>query len=330
MVKKDFFMQKNRGLLHAYIFNQDGYSKVSWKEIGQWSAKEGVLWIHLDYTVKSAQKWLIKESGLDSIQSHRMIANETRPRATLFSNGFLVSLRGVNLNPEESPDDMVSIRIWIEKNRIITTQRRNLLSIKDMKESIEIGQGPKESFDFFYMLSNRLLDRIGDFVDDIDAQVDRLEEAVMTAENHQLRPKIADIRRQAISIKRYLAPQREAFYQLQSEQSSLINQYERMLIRESTDRIVRYIEDLDESRERAMVTQEELSSKLSEQLDRKIYILSVVTVLFLPLSFITGLLGINVEGIPWAKSQWGFFIVCSALAVIFFTLMYLLRRYKWI
>lgn len=323
-------MAKNKGLLHAYALDKGSYKKLSWRGIDEWSPEQGLLWIHLDFTIKSAQNWLIKHSGLSRIQSQRMIAEETRPRASIFSNGFLVSLRGVNLNPGQDPEDMVSIRVWIEKHRIITTQRRNLISIKDIKEAIESGNGPRTTFNFFNMLSNRLLDRIGDIVDDIDSQVDTLEEDVISAESHYLRPKIADLRRQSISIKRYLAPQREAFYRLQSEKSELIDDVGRMLIHESNDRIVRYIEDLDESRERAAVTQEELTSRLSEQMDKRIYILSVAAVLFLPLSFITGLLGINVEGIPGSKSQWGFIIVCSILTVILIGFFWLLKRYKWI
>ena len=93
---------------------------------------------------------------------------------------------------------------------------------------------------------------------------------------------------------------------------------------------MKYIEDLDSARERAAVTQEELSSRLSEQMDKRMYLLSVVAVIFLPLTFLTGLLGINVEGIPGAKHEWAFFIVCSVLVGFLILMFSFFRHKRWV
>ncbi|MFC1356909.1 MAG: hypothetical protein G8D58_09745 [gamma proteobacterium symbiont of Phacoides pectinatus] len=71
-------------------------------------------------------------------------------------------------------------------------------------------------------------------------------------------------------------------------------------MREIADHTLLFLEDLDAARERASVTQEELLHHLSEQAERRMFLLAVITTVFLPLSFVTGLLGINVGGIPGA------------------------------
>jgi zinc transporter len=139
-----------------------------------------------------------------------LLADESRPRVTEFDNGLLVALRGVNLNPGAEPEDMVSLRIWAEKNRIITTRRRKLLSVADIYSALEKGKGPRTSGEFLENVADRLMSRMGGVIDELEEKVAELEEAVLTRESHELRPKLASIRRDAIYLRRYMAPQREA------------------------------------------------------------------------------------------------------------------------
>ena len=102
-----------------------------------------------------------------------------------------------------------------------------------------------------------------------------------------------------------------------------------MRIREVSDRLIRNIEDLDAVRERAAVTQEELLSRLSDQMNTRMYVLSVVAAIFLPLGFLTGLLGINVGGIPGTENPWAFLIFLLFIIVIFVGQMLWFRSKKW-
>lgn len=324
-------MPRDESLIMAYLLDgEGGGQKIGWDEIKQWSPGQGILWIHLNYTVRRAAQWLIKDSGLDKFVVKAMVAEESRPRSVVAAKGLLICLRGVNSNPGQDPEDMVSIRTWIDEHCIITTRKRHLLSIDDIRDAIEGGTGPKTPAEFLRLLSDRLLDRMSNVIESISDQVDELEEEVLTAESHLLRSKIADLRRQSISIKRYLAPQREALSKLYHENISLLSQTDQLHFREANDRVMRYIEDLDSARERAGITHEELSSRLSEQMDKRMYLLSVVAVIFLPLSFITGLLGVNVGGIPGANDPTAFLIVSSGLLLILLSMLWWLRRKQWI
>lgn len=323
-------MDTNNGLIAAYILDgQGGGQAIGWDEIKTWSEDDGILWVHLDYTIADGDKWLREESGLDELVVSALTSDDPRPRSAVMKDGLLVMLRGVNLNPGADPEDMVSIRLWINGNRVISTRRRKLLSAVALQHAIEQGHGPTTTGDFLVDLSSLLVERMADVVDGIENKADLLEEQVLTVQSHQLRPKISELRREAISLRRYLAPQREAMTRLYNERVPWMNDMDRMRLREVADSTMRYIEDLDAARERAIVIQEELMSQISEQMDKRMYVLSIVAAIFLPLGFLTGLLGINVGGIPGAEYKASFYIFCGILVSVSFFQILIFKKLKW-
>ena len=174
------------------------------------------------------------------------------------------------------------------------------------------------------------MERMRHVIDDLEDAVADVEDQVLTSESHQLRTELAAMRRQAISLRRYLAPQREALSRLLTEKIAWLDESDRIRLREVYDQLTRHIEDLDEARDRAAVTQEQLINSLSEQMNNKMYILSIVAAIFLPLGFLTGLLGINVGGIPGADSKLGFTVfVLLLLGVVAFQI-WLFKKKKWL
>jgi zinc transporter len=244
-------------------------------------------------------------------------------------NGLLLTLRGINPNPGTDPEDMVAVRLWSDGRRIITTRRRRLSAAAEISVELDNGRGPRDASEFVESLTDKMVQRMSDVIDDIGDEVDDLEEKVLTMESHELRPIIAEMRRNAIGLRRYLAPQREAVSRLYSEKLDWLSEMDRSRLRESADRTTRYIEDLDMARERAVVVQEELSSRLSEKMDRTMYILSIVAAIFLPLGFLTGLLGVNIGGIPGAEDQNSFLIFNLLLVCIVMLQLWLFRFKKW-
>jgi zinc transporter len=306
-----------------------GGEKLDWEQVKQWVPDNGVLWIHLEYSDPVVHEWVLNESGLDDVTAESLLAEETRPRSMLTANGLLLTLRGINPNPEADPEDMVAVRLWTDGKRIITTRRRRLQVAADLNQAIEKGIGPLNAGEFVESLTDRMVERMADVVDNISDEVDDLEEQVLTLESYELRPKIAELRRHAIGLRRYLAPQREAVSRLFNEKVEWLSDMDRLRLRESADRTTRFLEDLDLIRERAIVVQEELSSRLSEKMDRTMYILSIVAAIFLPLGFLTGLLGINVGGIPGAEYSGSFLIFSVFLILVVGVQIWLFKVKNW-
>ena len=316
------------GLTKAYLLGSPARI-LSPRESLEWRPGDGVLWLHLDYSDPEMTRWVREDSGVDDVVAEAILAPETRPRCLVHGNGLLVMLRGVNLNPGADPEDMVSVRIWIAGDRIISSGLRKLISIDDLCQEIEQGTGPASQGEFLVRLGELMADRIGDVVNDVDDVVDSLESELLTAEHHELRYALSKVRRQIVALRRYLAPQRDALARLVSERSSFIDDLVRMQLRELTDRMTRYIEDLDEARDRASVTHEELLNRLAELTNRRMYLLTMIAAIFLPLSFVTGLLGINVGGIPGTNNSRGFLVVVGLLAVISAAQWIYFRWRKW-
>ena len=101
-------------------------------------------------------------------------------------------------------------------------------------------------------------------------------------------------------------------------------------LREQTDRTTRYVEDLDLTRERAMLLQEELRSRIAEQQNQRMYVLSLVTAIFLPLSFLTGVFGMNVMGLPGVENPWGFVWVAGSMLILALVAALWMRRKQWL
>ena len=324
-------MTEENGLVAAYLLDGRGGGKqIQWNDVKNWTSDTGTIWIHLDYTHPDASKWLEEDSGLDPALIAAFTAEETRPRSVVSNGGLLVILRGVNLNPASDPEDMVSIRMWLDEHRIITTRHRRVKAIDAMRESIEAGNGPSTSSEFLVELADDLTTRIGTVLSELDDGVDALEDEVLVGESYELRAKIGALRRETISLRRYLAPQRDAVARLQNERVSWLDEICRVHLREIADRTTRYVEDLDSARDRAAVTQDELNSRLSERMNKTMYVLSIVAGIFLPLGLLTGLLGINVGGIPGSDNPHAFLAVCALLVVLALALGAFFRFRRWI
>ncbi|GAA5136472.1 zinc transporter ZntB [Thalassotalea piscium] len=286
-------------------------------------------WLHFDYTQDITKEWFENQSGLNPSVIAALLNEETRPRATPLHEGVLISLRGVNLAPDSNPEDMVSIRLWVTKERIISTRCRTLLSTRDMAEDLEQGCGATTPAEFTVILTDRLIERMTDTINDIEDKVSEIEESILTSSNYALRNDIADLRRQIISLRRYLSPQREAMLQLLSEKVSIFSIEEKIQLRETTDHLTRFVEDLDSIKDRAAVTQEEINNRLAEQMNNRMYVLSIVAAIFLPLGFLTGLLGINVGGIPGAENTDAFLIFIGMLVIVVAVQVYIFKKKKW-
>ncbi len=323
-------MSMENGLIYSYILKNGSGQRLDWEQVGKWNPAQGVLWLHLDYANERVQQWLAEESGMDSVTCEALVSEETRPRILSSSDALLLILRGVNCNPGADPEDMVSLRMWFDENRIISMRHRRVRAIEDIHKSIENGKGPESPSDFLAMVANKLVDRIGDVISEIDDRADELEELILTEESYELRPKLANLRRQTISMRRYISPQRDVLARLQSERISWLGDIDKVHIREVAERTARFIDDLDSARDRAAITQEELNNRLSEQMNKTMYILAIVAAIFLPLGLVTGLLGINVGGIPGTQNEFAFAFVSIFLIAFAFAQYLIFKRKRWI
>ncbi|WP_418184787.1 zinc transporter ZntB [Aliarcobacter vitoriensis] len=316
----------------GFLIEKDGTAQeLEYHNLDSVQRENKILWVHFDYTSKEAQDWIINNSNIDSIAVDALLADETRPRTVVLNDSLLIALRGVNLEKNAKPEKMISIRIFISSDLIISTSRKNILSVIELSEELRKAKGVKSSSEFLVELTYRMIDRMDNVIDKIQDKADFLEENILDAENNtEFRTEILRIRRECITLKRYLTPQKEALVKLYNEKLSWINEYQRIELRETTDQLIRHIEELDTTRDKVILFQEELVNSLTEQMNKKMYILAILSAIFLPLTFLTGLLGINVGGIPGASNDSAFYIFIIILFAVVGFQFYLFKKKKWI
>ena len=292
------------------------------------SEPPGPRWYHLDYSQPETREALAA-LGLGAGTVDSLTRPDSRPRALIQTGGALVILRGVNTNAGADPEDMVSLRLWIEPERLISVRQRRLLSVQDLQDELRDGDGPRTVAELVARLIQRLADRIALFVDQLEDRMETFEDAPAAGATLELREGISALRRQTAKVRRFLAPQREALEALARQARDILGEDCIAAVREQSDRIARYVEDLDLVRERAMVLQEELLNRNVEQQNARMYVLAILSAIFLPITFITGLFGMNVAGLPGTRDAHAFGFVLAIMAAALAVAVALMRRKHW-
>jgi len=278
-------------------------------------AHDGGTWVRLNWEDPDDRHWVEARSGLDELVAEGLLAEDTRPRVVEQEGGLLIILRGVNLNAGRRPEDMISLRLWYDGRRLISASRARLRTVERIAESLEQGEGPRDLPELLLDLIDGISALTDDLIETLEEDLDEAEAALLEDADRELRGRLAQIRRTVIVIRRYLAPERDALLRLATLPSPLIEGLDRGRLRELADGLTRLVEDLDMARDRGAMLHEQLLTRLSDQLNARMYLLSIVAAVFLPLGFLTGLFGINVGGMPWIETPMGFWwVVLLSLA----------------
>ena len=321
-------------LIKAFLLDSKGGGvKITPEQAKQAVAQKKLVWIHFDYKNPASKKW-VRSLGLNHhhFVVDMLFAEESRPRAVTLHEGLLLTLRNINFNKGAKPEDMISSRLWLTEHLILSTNHRKVVVVETLENMLKRGDGPTSTSDFLKHMLIQMTEDVTDVVCALDDQFDLLEEKFRKSSicGKPVREQISELRRRIIMIKRYLLPQREAFTLLQTEQLSWVTTYDTIHLREIADSTIRSLEDLDAAKDRGLVLYEECVGQIQAQLNSKIYLLSVVAIIFMPLTFITGLLGINVGGIPGAASRYAFAAVCGILLFIGCMQLIYFRIRRWI
>ncbi|MDW5378239.1 zinc transporter ZntB [Halomonas sp. HP20-15] len=293
-----------------------------------WDSDNAPLWLHLDFRHDDVTDYLGSLAGLDEAVIEALLEPDTRPRVARFGRGVVTTLRGINFNPGAAPDDLISLRVWMTPKRLITLRRRSLHAVNVVRERIDSGEGALTVPDLVAWLVETLVDQVGDVTHQLEERMAELEDAQLAERGNFNVDELTRIRRPLITLRRFMGPQRDCLSQL-AQGPLWLDEESKVSIRESANQLSRYVEDFNAMQERALILQEQLWSEHNEQLNQRMYMLAIVTTVFLPLSFLTGLLGVNVGGIPGADSPLGFTLFVSITLAVGVGVMALLKRKHW-
>ncbi|AQR74503.1 zinc transporter ZntB [Sphingomonas sp. LM7] len=289
-----------------------------------------LVWIHLTTNDERAKAWLGGEAGLSPYVIEALTAAETRPRCDSVGEGAVINLRGLSSEELATSDLLASIRIYALGGCVFSVTRKTLSALHPVRELVSAGK-VLDPGDLIAALAQEITEELDPMVADLGDSLDDCEEQIAVGHAFELRRLVNGTRSQAIGYRRFLNPQRAALEKLAAIPGDWLGDDDRLHLSAAADRAARMAEELESIRERSALIHETLTDLRAEQLDQRSLIIAIVAMVFLPLTFITGLLGMNVAGIPFAHETWAFwgvFWFCVVIAVVISA--YFIRRHWFV
>jgi zinc transporter len=288
----------------------------------------GFIWNHIE-SDGADELPAIVGADIPDVAANALIATETRPRCDRIEHGAIVNIRGPASVDTDDSDRLVSIRMWARAGRVDSVTRRPLAATKAVMAQMNAGT-ILDPGDLVSAYAREISGTLDPQVAELGDQLDDCESELESRNKFRLRTMITKIRSEAIAFRRFVAPDRDALITLASLDFDWLAEDDRLHIREAADRFARMTEELEAVRERSALLHEQLTDLRAEEIDQRSLLISVVAFIFLPLTFITGLLGMNVDGIPDAHDPWAFWEVVGLCVVLGIAVLFWFIRRQWL
>lgn len=318
----DWYGSDSSGMISGYLFeDRQAGRKIDSKTAQRWlecSATDSpdFIWLHFDLTNNATLRWLhdtlpISDRFYDAVRDPS--------RTTRLDNDGEALIGVVNdvvYDFLQGPTDVATLWIHVSPRAMVSVRHRPLRSIERLREAVKRA----ELFDSPTALLVHLLqdqaDELASIVRDTAGKVDSVEDQLLNGRLSAHRSDLGAMRRLLVRLKRLLAPEPAALFRLLNRPPRWMRDEDSADLRQATEEFGIAIGDLDDLRERIKLLQEELANHVGEQTNRSVFVLTMVTVLALPINLIAGLMGMNVGGVPWAQNPHGFYIVGTLVATV--------------
>lgn len=274
--------------------------------------KAEFIWIHLSVTNEQAQAFLGKDAGLPDYVISALTAVETRPRCDAVQHSAFLNLRG--LSNDDEADKLASVRIYAREGWVYSVTRRPLTALDKVREEMTAGH-ILDPGDLIAEFATAITEELDPVVADLGDSLDACEECMEATQAFELRRKVNTVRIEAIQYRRFLFPQRAALDKLAALPGDWLAEDDRQHLLAAADRAARMAEEADSIRERAGLMHETLTDLRAELIDERSLVISIAAMVFLPLTFLTGLYGMNVKGLWLADKPWAFEAIVAICVV---------------
>lgn len=313
--------------VHAFQLNgEGGFIPL---DVNASATQQSPFWLHYDYKNRESEQW-IQNSELFSEQVKAALCGHAgRWRILRVGDGILLTLQTLNTNAGQRPEQLVAFRVFINSRLIISSRHRKVNSLDSVIIDLQEGVGAQSTGDWLVEVADAITDEISDFTDTLHERLIGMEDTILNGEIPE-RGELALLRKQIIVIRRYMAPQRDMLARLATEKLLWIDDTDRRRLQEISERLGRCIEDLDGFVSRTAIMSDEITNMMTEMMNRRIYTMSLLAMIFLPTTFLTGLFGVNLAGIPGSEFRFAFSVFCLLLAVLIGTVFWWLRKSRWL
>lgn len=280
---------------------------------------------------------LIQEIG-KIFKMHPIVAEDIvdvhqRPKYTEYNDGHFISLKALSFDSEIGCIVSQTISIYFGIGFVLTFQEHEDDIFSGLRTRIKEGKGRirTNGADYLaYAIVDLLVDRYFSVLDNIDEKIEEVEEAISLKSEIIDKSEIFELKKALSKFRKNIAPLREAINQFSRSDTELVTESTKIFIRDVYSHTVQIMDSIDNHRDILSSLQDLYLSELSMKMNKIMQVLTIITSIFVPLSFLTGLYGMNFENMPELKSQYGYFILLSVMLVAVFFMMAFFRKKRWL
>lgn len=272
------------------------------------------LWLHFDLAHAAAEAWLRRHAALEDSFFEALQDGLHSTRIERVEQSLLAVINDVHFDFDFEPSDIATLWISVDRSLVVTARRRPLRSVDQLRIAVKRGDVLASTAELLEHLLRAQADVLVDIVRGVTTRIDRIEDELLSGRLDHKRVKLGALRRLLVRLQRLLAPEPAALFRLLQHPPAWLIEDHVQALRQSTEEFSAVLRDMAALQERIKLLQEEIAASVNEDNSRSLFVLTIVTVLALPINIIAGLFGMNVGGVPLAEHRYGFWIVVAIVA----------------
>jgi zinc transporter len=290
-----------------------------------------VTWVDLDLGDNDTANWIEHESGLSAEIKQRLLKSDELSQREVYDDGMLIAIHTKKIQPTAVQSDSESVRIWIERDRIITVHSEANPAVDALCAAAQDNTKHWEPYQILVFLLRASLKRFEPLIIDIFSKTTKLEVQILDADYDSVDDdELNVVRHQTIRARQHLVMLRNLLAFVIADDTLPISKNEYQALESARHHVLCYLESLEECRERAQLLQDQIDARMADRLNRITYNLNILATVFLPLGFVTGLFGMSVAGIPESHNPEAFAIICTVMLIMAIASWLFLRWRRWI
>lgn len=256
-----------------------------------------------------------------------------RPKMEDMGDYLFIVLKMLSLRKDHKAFETEQLSLIVGSHFVISFQEREGDVFQPLRDRIHKGKGRirKSGSDYLaYTLMDAIVDNYFFILENLGEKIEMLQESVLSEPDPAHLREIQELRREIAFLRRSIWPLREAINALQRTESPLIGETVAPYLRDIYDHTIQIIETVEALRDAVSSTLDIYLSSLSNKMNEVMKILTIMASIFIPLTFIAGIYGMNFKFMPELEWKWGYLAVWIAILVVVVLMLILFRRKKWL
>jgi zinc transporter len=323
-------IQDNQGLICGFLLNSQAPVKhFLWDAVSQVFTNESIIWLHFNLVDARARKWIAQCDRIPEAAREVLLSDDARISLETGENGIVGVLGDLHYEFSDDPDELGLLRVYFD-NKIIVTGRTHPLKVIDrLRRELMGGKCIETPVSLLIYLLEHSVETFGNVSLFLNDKVDNIEDNILKGWAQDRGGELGRVRRLLVRLRRHVSAERNALFYISTRMPNWCGETELLLLQQAIERLDSVAQDLGVIQERGRLLHEEISSQLDSAANRNLYVLSMVTIVFLPLTLITGIFGMNVGGLPWVEDKFGFAWTMLNMAVTTAVTLYILQQRRF-